>query len=172
MKYATTVYPKTNLLWSDVGAITANIGMLAIFYAFLGSLMSFVFYYLFDEYEPDDKQGLEWEKKSILYQVLDLCIEIVLISASSFWVVFTINERFPIFPIRTQFASYIDTYSTGLFFMYLVFVFVDSFGNKLNHIFKKHLSPLFDYLLPQEGSIVNLSLSYSKRKQNGSRAAF
>uniref|UniRef100_A0A6C0I7K0 Uncharacterized protein n=1 Tax=viral metagenome TaxID=1070528 RepID=A0A6C0I7K0_9ZZZZ len=163
-KYAYTVHPKSGMMWSDIMPLTTNIAILAVIYAFLGSMMSFILYYLFDEYEPDKKNKV-WEDKSFVFHMSDLIIEIVLISLASFWVVYFINEHFPIFPVRKHMSHYIDTYSTGLFFMYTIFIFVDSFGRKLRYMYSRYLSPHFDYWLPQEGSIVNCSLHYH---QNGS----
>jgi hypothetical protein len=149
----------------DIAAVTTNIGMLAVIYAFLGSLTSFILYYLFDEYEPDKKEGLEWEKKSFLYHVTDLLLEIVIIALSSFWIVFVVNQTFPIIPVHKHYIHFVDTYSTGLFFMYSIFMFVESFGSKMRFMFKAYFSPIFDIWLPQGGSIVDCSLHY---EQNGS----
>jgi hypothetical protein len=162
-KYAYTVHPKSGMMWSDILPLTANIGILAVIYAFLGTMMSFILYYLFDEYEPG--KNTEWEKKSFAFHMSDLVIEIVLISLSSFWVVYFINENFPIFPVRKHMSHYVHTYTTGLFFMYTIFIFVDSFGRKLRYVYSRYLSPHFDYWLPQGGSIVDCSLHYH---QNGS----
>lgn len=160
-KYVTSVYSVSGLTWSDGLSLTLNIAMLAIVYTILGSVLSFVFYYLFDEYDPWAEAGLEWKEKSLGFQVRDLAIEIALIATFSFWATFFVNERFPIIPVRPQFASYIDTYSTGLFFMYTVFVFVDSFAYKLQHVISSLLSPTFDKYMPDAGSIVDGSLRWS-----------
>jgi hypothetical protein len=162
-KYATSIYPKSGILASDALPLTLNIAILAVLYTFLGALMSYVFYYLFDEYDSFSQSENQWEKKGTLYQILDIIIEIVVIAVSSFWIVFFINETFPIIPVRRQFVQYIDTYSTGLFFMFTIFIFVESFGNKLEHIFSKHVAPIFDYIFPNYGSIVDFSLSYRKK---------
>jgi hypothetical protein len=124
--------------------------------------MSFIFYYLFDEYDLWHEKGLDWEKKTLGYQVADLLIEVALIAVASFWATFMVNERFPIIPVHTRFADYIDTYSTGLFFMYTVFIFVDSFGYKLQFVISRIFGPTFDKYLPDSGSIVDLSLHWSK----------
>ena len=163
-KYAYTVHPKSGMMWSDIMPLTTNIAILAVIYAFMGSLMSFALYYLFDEYDPD-KNNVEWQHKSLVFHLSDLIIEIVLIALSSFWLVYAINEHFPIFPVRKHMSHYINTYSTGLFFMYTIFIFVDSLGRKLRYMYSTYLSPIFDKWLPQGGSIVDFSLHYH---QNGS----
>jgi len=166
MKYAYTVHPRSGMKLYDIAAVTTNIAMLAVIYAFLGSLTSFILYYLFDEYEPDKKEGLEWEKKSFAYHVADLIFEIVIIALSSFWIVFVVNQSFPIIPVHRHFVHFVDTYSTGLFFMYAVFMFVGSFGSKMRYMYQAYLAPTFDVWLPQEGSILDFSLRF--RSQNGS----
>jgi uncharacterized membrane protein len=161
----TVPYPslKTGLV------LTANIGILAIIYTFLGAIVSFVFYYLFDEYNPYEKKT-DWEKRSLHFKILDIVLEILLISIGSFWIGFTLNNHFPIIPIASQYAGFVDTYSAGLFFMLTIFIFVDSFGYKIHHVFNKYVAPLFDYIFPQYGSIVNLSLSYRKNKSNSNES--
>jgi hypothetical protein len=161
-KLAKSVYSVSNVGMSDAVALTLNIAMLAIVYTALGSFMSFIFYYLFDEYDLWHEKGLDWEKKSLFYQVADLFIEVSLIAIFSFWSTFIVNERFPIIPVKEKFADYIDTYSTGLFFMYTIFIFVDSFGYKLQFVISRIFGPTFDKYLPDSGSIVDLSLHWSK----------
>lgn len=163
-KFATRIYSLSLPSTWDVVALTLNIAILAIVFTTLGSVMSFVFYYLFDEYDIWTERGLEWEKKSVSYQITDLLLEIALISIFSFWAAFFMNERFPIIPVSSRFASYIDTYSTGLFFMYTVFIFVDSFGYKLQHVISKVLAPAFDRFMPDSGSIVDFSLHWGGKK--------
>jgi hypothetical protein len=161
-RFARTVYDVSGIGGWDAFALTANIAMLAIVYTILGSFMSFIFYYLFDEYDLWHERGLDWEKKSLTYQVADLLIEVALIAVVSFWSTFFVNERFPIIPVNVRFAEYIDTYSTGLFFMYTIFIFVDSFGYKLQYVISRIFGPTFDKWLPDSGSIVDLSLHWSK----------
>jgi hypothetical protein len=138
----------------DSASLSANIAILAIFYTFLGSLVSFVFYYIFDEFNE------EWEKKSNVFQVYDVAIEIALIALVSFWATFMINTAAPIFPVPTSLSSFVDSYTTGMFFMYTVFLFMNDLSSKLTHIYNENLGKHFDRLFPSEGSILNLSLSY------------
>lgn len=160
--FVNTVYSVSGVDSWNALALTANIAMLAVVYTVLGSIMSFIFYYLFDEYDLWHETGLDWEKKPLGYQVADLLIEVSLIAVASFWITFFVNERFPIIPVHKWFADYIDTYSTGLFFMYTIFIFVDSFGYKLQFVISRILGPAFDKYLPDSGSIVDLSLHWSK----------
>jgi hypothetical protein len=161
MKYAYTIHPPMNISWSDGIRLTLNIAVLAAVYTFLGTLVSFVFYYLFDTYEPYHDVGLEWEDKSVTYKVSELTVQIMSIAVLTFWTSIIMNELFPIIPIHVQFVRLLDTYATGLFFIYAVFLFVDSLGEKVKFLFNKHISPFYEQVFPKYGSIVDLSLSYS-----------
>ena len=59
--------------------ISLNAAFLAIFYTLLGVFISYILYYLFDEYDE------KWEKRSINYKLLDVSVEISLISIIAFW---------------------------------------------------------------------------------------
>ena len=149
-------------------ALSANIGFLAIFFTFMGGIVSFVLYYLFDEYGPDDKppRHLEWEKHSLFRKLADVSLEVVSIGLISFWLTYFINSSVPIIPVNPGLASYVDTYTTGMFFMYTVFLFTNDLTSKLKHLYNKHLGIHFDKLFPNSGSILDLNLSYKTEKTN------
>jgi hypothetical protein len=170
MKYARTIHTDAMPNFMTGLAVSANIGMLAVIYTFLGSLISYVFYYIFDDYDPENGER-KWDRRSTLYQVADVVVEILIISILSFWFSFLLNRHFPIIPVKAQYASYIDTYSTGLFFMFTIFLFVTSFGNKLEHLFGSHVAPYFDVWFPQEGSLLTFSLRYRKKNDNTKQAS-
>ena len=66
--YTGTVYNHT-INTKDALALSGNIAFLSVFYVFIGSLLSFVLYYLFDEYSDENK---EWEKRSLFYKISDV----------------------------------------------------------------------------------------------------
>lgn len=144
----------------DALALSGNIAILSVFYCLLGSLLSYVFYYIFDEYNPDEKIGLEWEKKSLLYKLADVSFEVSIISLVSFWIVFTVNTSAPIIPVPQHFAAAVDTYTTGMFFMYAVFIFMNDLTSKLKFIYHTHLEHVFDRVFPNAGSVLDMSLHY------------
>lgn len=158
--YTSRVYKHT-IGWKDSISLSANIVLLSIFYCFIGGLVSYALYYLFDEYNPEDKLGLEWEKKGVLYQVADVCLEIGIIGLVSFWLVFVINTSAPIIPVPVNFAPFVDTYTTGMFFIYAIFIFMDDLTNKLRYLYESHFETKFSRLFPNEGSILDLSLRYA-----------
>ena len=122
----------------DAFALSGNIAFLSIFYVFVGSLLSFVLDYVFDEYSDNEK---EWEKKSLLYKIGDVSLEVLIIGLVSFWLVFTINTSAPIIPVPKHFAEFVDTYTTGMFFMFSIFIFLSSLSAKLKYLFESSLGP-------------------------------
>jgi len=138
--------------------------LLAIFYTFLGAFVSFVFYYIFDEYGPDDepKRGMEWEKHSALRQIADISLEITLIGVVSFWLTYYFNTSAPIFPVRSSLVSFVDTYTTGMFFMFTIFLFTNDLSSKLRYVYNEYVGYHFDVIFPAYGSIWDLNLRYSK----------
>jgi hypothetical protein len=148
--------------WSDIFPITANIVFLSIFFTFMGGFISFVFYYIFDEYGPDDKpkRGMGWENHSLIRKIADISLEITCIGLVSFWLTYMINTTAPIFPIRHDLASYIDTYTTGMFFMYTVFLFTNDLSSKLRHVYNDYIGVHFD----THGSIWDMNLTFRRTK--------
>jgi hypothetical protein len=121
----------------------------------MGALVSYVFYYIFDEYDE------KWKKSSGWYKIYDVAVEISLMALIAFWAVFTINTSAPIFPVRHAMAEYVDTYTSGMFFMYAIFLFMGSLGDKLKDLYETYLSSHFDRVFPSHGSILDFSLRYS-----------
>jgi len=166
--YSKKLYTHSNLSLTDAMTLSSNIALLSIFYTFLGAFVSFVFYYIFDEYGPDDNppRNKEWQNTPSWFQILDVCVEVVIIALISFWITFTINTSAPIFPVRSDLSSYVDTYTTGMFFMYTVFLFTSDLSNKLIFLYNNLLGKQFDFIFPDAGSILTLNLHYSPRKTN------
>ena len=157
--YTGTVYNHT-IHTGDALALSANIIILSVFYCFIGSLLSYVLYYIFDEYNPDEKLGLEWEEKSLFYQVGGVSSEIAIIAIVSFWLVFIINTSAPIIPVPQHLAAFVDTYTTGMFFMYSVFIFMNDLSNKLKYLYETQLAHRFDKIFPNKGSFLDMTLRY------------
>lgn len=152
--YANNVFTK-KIYPSDIRNLSLNIAMLAIVYALMGALVSYIFYYIFDEYDE------KWKSSSGWYKMYDVAVEISLMALIAFWAVFTINTSAPIFPVRHAMAEYVDTYTSGMFFMYAIFLFMGSLGDKLKDLYETYLSKHFDRVFPSHGSILDFSLRYS-----------
>ena len=135
--------------------ISMNAAFLAIFYTLLGVFISYILYYLFDEYDE------KWEKRSINYKLLDVSVEISLISIIAFWSSQLIEISPPIFPVRKELDLLVDGFISGIFYIFAVFLFMDSLTGKLKYLFHELFEVHFSNIFPKHGSIVDLSLSYS-----------
>jgi hypothetical protein len=153
--YAKNVFTE-KLYTSDIRNLSLNIAMLSVFYAFLGGLVSFVFHYLFDDFDD------EWKEKSAGFQVFDISIEIALLALVAFWSVFAINTSAPIFPVRAAMASYVDAYTSGMFFIYAIFLFLDDLSHKIRYLYQKYFDAPVREMFPTYGSVLDFTLRYTK----------
>ena len=135
--------------------VSMNASLLAIFYTMLGVFISYILYYLFDEYNE------KWEKRSISYKLLDVSVEISLIAVIACWSAHIIELAPPIFPVRTELDVLVDTFVSGIFYIFAVFLFMDSLTGKLKFLFHELFEVHFTRIFPKHGSIIDLSLSYS-----------
>ena len=138
--------------------VTVNAGLLAIIYTVFGAFISYVMYHIFDEF--DDK----WAKRSELYKFTDVTVELVIIAIVAFWSAHMIEKALPIFPVRKELDTLVDGYISGIFFIFAMFLFLDELTEKLKYLHHEYLGGHFSRLLPQHGSIIDLSLSYTPRK--------
>jgi len=146
------------MTWRETGFVTLNAALLAIFYTLLGVFVSFILYYIFDEFNED------WEKKSVLYKFTDVSLEIALLSVIAFWSAHVIEIAPPVFPVRKQLDILVDSYISGIFYVFAVFVFMNDLTDKLKSLFEENLGPHFSKIFPSSGSLIDFSLSYSPRK--------
>jgi hypothetical protein len=126
--------------------VTLNIGLLAVFYTVIGGLTSYTIYYLFDDH------GEKWEKRNILYKILDVVTEITLVGMVGFWFTYTIKEYPPIVPMSEQMDALVDTYISAVFFGYSIFIFLEDLSKKIKHLYDFFLKRDFEKVFP-EGSI-------------------
>jgi hypothetical protein len=113
--------------------ITVNLVFIAIFYVFLGGLLSWCLWRIFPEYGP------EWEKQSNLYQFLDVSAEISIIVIIAFWTTYMVHSFIPVLPVTTALEGYLESFGGQMIFVYAVFVFLDTLDDKLKHVFHDFL---------------------------------
>jgi len=135
-------------------AVTINASVLAIFYTFFGALISYIFYHLFDEFDE------EWKKRSEIYKFTDVSVEIIIIAIIAFWSAQYIELLPPFMSVRKELDTLVDGYISGIFFIFAMFLFLDELTEKLKYLYETLLGKHFTRLMPQHGSIVDLSLSY------------
>lgn len=126
---------------SEIFGVTLNTGILAVFYTVVGGIVSYLLYYFIDEHDED------WEKKTTLYQVSDVCIQLAVVGTVAFWLTYIIKEAPPIFPVSRELDSLVDTYMSGVFFAYSMFLFLDFLDSKIKFLYHKvfdtHLEKMF-----------------------------
>jgi len=140
----------------EVLAISANVAILAISYTIFGALLSYIFYFLFDEFDDG------WKKKTVMYQLTDILVEVGLVALSAFWSAQFVKVLPQIIPIKRSFSLLVDNYISGIFFIYAIFLFLDDLSEKIKFINNKLLGKHFEKLFPMHGSIIDGTLSYSK----------
>jgi len=170
-EYAYNIH-SIKLTQSDSIRVTANIAIFALIYTVAGAVLSYVLWYAFDPYDPSNETSKkEWERKGLWFHIYDIAVELMIIAITAFWLTYYLDTAAPIIPIRKGLEDFIDSYTSGMFFMFAIFIFLNDLSSKLKHVFNTLLGDLFDYWVPEEGSILDLSVRYSekqRKKQNGS----
>jgi hypothetical protein len=108
--------------------LTINLVCIAIFYVFLGGLLSWCMWRVFPEF------GEEWEKQSNLYQLLDVSAEISIIVVVAFWTTYLVHSFIPVLPVSQALEGYLESFGGQMVFVYAVFVFLDTLDDKLKHV--------------------------------------
>jgi hypothetical protein len=109
--------------------LTVNLVCIAIFYMFLGVLLSWLLWRAFPKYGP------EWEKQSDLYQLVDVSVEVSVIVVVTFWLTYWIHSIIPVLPITRDLEGYIESFGGQVIFVYAVFVFLEGLDDKLRHVY-------------------------------------
>lgn len=109
--------------------LTLNLVCIAIFYLFLGGLLSWTMWRVFPEFNE------QWEKQSNLYQLADVSMEISIIIIVAFWTTYFVNSFIPILPVTSALEGYLESFGAQMVFIYAVFVFLDTLDDKLKHVF-------------------------------------
>ena len=135
-----------------------NIGILAIFYTLLGGVLSYVMHFLFDEFDDS------WKAKTTLYKVYDVSVELVVIGLIAFWLVYFIRDAPPIFHVTKSMDELVDTYISGVFFSFSLFLFFGDLESKIKYLYEKAVDPIMKKHFPTKGSILDGSLTFETRK--------
>ena len=147
--------------YREVSFVSMNSVILAIFYTLLGVFISFVLYHLFDSFDE------KWKKKrSLLFKLTDVSLEIGILSVIAFWSAHVIDLAPPFLPVRRQLDILVDGYISGIFYVFAIFVFMDELTSKLKYLFHELFGTHFAKMFPAHGSIIDFSLSYTPRKTN------
>jgi len=120
---------------SEIIGATINVAILSVFYTSIGGLISYMLFYVVSVYDE------AWQKKSVLFQLSDVMIELSLVGILAFWVTYNIKEAPPIFKVSKEMDSLVDTYVSGIFFAYAMFLFLEFLDDKIRFLYAKYLSP-------------------------------
>ena len=109
--------------------LTLNLVFIAIFYLFLGGLLSWSMWRIFPEFNE------QWEKQSNLYQLADVSMEISIVVIVAFWTTYFVHSFIPVLSVTSALEGYLESFGGQMVFIYAVFVFLDTLDDKLKHVF-------------------------------------
>lgn len=142
-----------------------NVGILAIFYTLLGGLLSYVSHFLFDEFDDS------WKSKSTLYKIYDVSVEVVLIGLVAFWTMFYIKDSPPMFNVSRSMDSLVDTYISGIFFSFSIFLFFGDLESKIRYLYNQSVDSTVKTYFPTKGSILDGTLTFESRKTDNVKSS-
>lgn len=126
---------------AEIVGVTLNAGILSVFYTALGGILSYLLDYIIDRTDNN------WESKPLWFQIGDVSLQLSVIGIIAFWVTYIMKVAPPIFPVRKELDSLVDTYISGVFFAYAMFLFITFLDDKIKFIYNKligsHLETMF-----------------------------
>lgn len=105
-----------------------NIGILSVFYTMIGAALSYVLNIIFKPY------GVDWRSQSLFFKTSEVSIQLAIIGLVAFWTTYIIQISPPVFPVSRRMDRMVDTYISGVFFVYAVFIFFDPLWDKIKNI--------------------------------------
>jgi len=129
---------------------TLNICILAVFYTFIGLLLSVLLYHLFDD--CDDT----WKNENTAYQLGDIFVELGIIGTVAFWTTYVIRDYAPIFPVSKSMDILIDTYISGLFFAFAMFLFLEQLSLKIKYLYQEFIHKHIVRYIPPNWSVMKM----------------
>jgi len=143
--------------WKEALYVTINASLLALMYTLFGALISYIFYHIFDEFDEN------WKKRSEVYKITEVTVEVVIIAIIAFWSAFYIEKLQPFVPVRKELDTLVDGFISGIFFIFAIFLFIDQLTDKLKYLYHDYLGEHAGRIFPQYGSIIDFSLSYKPK---------
>jgi hypothetical protein len=109
--------------------LTVNLVAIAVFYVFLGGLLSWSMWMMFPDFDE------QWKTQSVAYKSLDVAAEISVIIIVAFWTTYVIHSYIPILPVTSALEGYIESFGGQMIFIYAVFVFLSNLDDKLKNVY-------------------------------------
>lgn len=140
--------------YSEHLAVTGNAATLAVIHTVYGAFISYLFFYIFDEFDD------VWKAKPTWYRLTDVTVEIMLIAVFGYWASEATLSIPPFFKTSKAKEIDVDSWVSGIFFVIALFLFLDDLTEKLKYLQNLYFEDVFSKWLPQYGSIIDFSLSY------------
>ena len=141
-----------------------NVAILAIFYTLFGGVLSYISHFLFDEFDDS------WKSKTTFYKFYDVAVELIFIGLVAFWSMFYIKDAPPIFNVSKSMDSLVDTYISGIFFSFSLFLFFGDLESKIKYLYTETVDPIMKSHFPTKGSILDGSLTFESRKTDNDKS--
>lgn len=138
--------------------LSINVVLLALFYTIVGGTLSYFVFYLFEEHEPT------WDDRPAWFQITDIVTQISLMALIAYWLGFIVRISPPLIPVNPQMYFLADSHISGIFFAYAMFIHLDGLFSKIRHMYTYYTEDIMDKLFGNEGSIIDLSLKYNRKK--------
>ena len=147
-----TMFSYNNIMmitWKELGLGCLNGAFVAICYVLVGVFLSFVLHYLFNTFDD------QWKSTPCWYKFLDVSLEVSIIA-----IVAVLSARFftlapPLFKVRPILDKLIDSYISGNFFIFAMFIFMDDLTQKLKFVYIEVFGDNFDKYLDSTGLLHN-----------------
>jgi hypothetical protein len=136
-------------------SVTGNAALLAVIHTVYGAFISYLFYYIFDEFDDT------WKERSQFYKIADVILEIMLIAIFGYWASELTKYIPPFFPTSKENELAVDAWVSGIFFVIALFLFLDELTEKLKYLQNFYFQDLFNTWLPKYGSLIDMNLSYT-----------
>lgn len=114
---------------SEFLLVSLNIAILTVFYTVFGGVLSFGLEKIFTQYDE------KWKSQSLSFKFGEVSLELIIIGLVAYWSMFFVEKAPPIFPVSKKFDESVDTYISGVFFVYAIFLFFDHLWNKIKNIY-------------------------------------
>lgn len=128
---------------SEIVGVTLNTSILAVFYTSVGGIISYLLGIFVNEPMED------WKKYPMWYQVGSISLQLAIIGSLAFWITYVIREAAPIFPVRKELDELVDTYISGLFFAYAMFLFINYLDEKIQYVYHELLDRHVEKMFPR-----------------------
>lgn len=112
--------------------------------------MSVLLYHLFDDCDET------WKSEKLAYQLGDIFVELGIIGTVAFWTTYVIRDYAPIFPVSKSMDILIDTYISGLFFAFAMFLFLEQLSLKIKYLYDEYIHKHIVRYIPPNWSVMKM----------------